>query len=218
MNTGQRRSRNRGADYLVTALEALTALVALVYVVSGDVVMLIVWEAIAAGYLLGGLALTWYRSVHGRQTPPRTGVLDALSWIFPLVASLVGVNAALLAITVRAPVDGSRAGYTFTGVVAAVGIILSWQLLHTGFAQIYESMQHRHPRQPGLEFPRTDTPGLADYLYFAFTVGTSFATSDTSVTTVRTRWVVLLHSVVSFFYNALVVAVAIQIIQQIAGA
>ena len=56
MNTGQRRSRNRGADYLVTALEALTALVALVYVVSGDVVMLIVWEAIAAGYLLGGLA------------------------------------------------------------------------------------------------------------------------------------------------------------------
>ncbi|MFN8127151.1 MAG: DUF1345 domain-containing protein [Candidatus Nanopelagicales bacterium] len=74
------------------------------------------------------------------------------------------------------------------------------------------------PRQPGLEFPRTDTPGLADYLYFAFTVGTSFATSGTSVTTVRMRWLVLLHSVVSFFYNALVVAVAIQIIQQIAGA
>lgn len=217
MNTGQRRSRNRGADYLVTALEALTALFALVYVVSGDVVMLIVWEAIAAGYLLGGLALTWHRSVHGRQTPPRTGVLDALSWIFPLVASLVGVNAALLAITVRAPVDGSRAGYTFTGVVAAVGIILSWQLLHTGFAQIYESMQHRHPGNRASN-SRTDTPGLADYLYFSFTVGTSFATSDTSVTTVRTRWVVLLHSVVSFFYNALVVAVAIQIIQQIAGA
>ncbi|WP_282848707.1 DUF1345 domain-containing protein [Microbacterium oxydans] len=180
--------------------------------------MLIVWEAIAAGYLLGGLALTWYRSVRGQQVPPRTGVLDALSWIFPLVASLVGVNAALLAITVRAPIDGTRAGYTFTGVVAALGIILSWHLLHTGFAQIYESMQHRNPQQPGLEFPRTTTPGLADYLYFAFTVGTSFATSDTSVTTVRMRWLVLLHSVVSFFYNALVVAVAIQIIQQIAGA
>ena len=218
MNTVRPRGRNRRIDYLVTALEALTALAALAYVASGDVVMLIVWEAIAAGYLLGGLALTWYRSVRGQQVPPRTGVLDALSWIFPLVASLVGVNAALLAITVRAPIDGTRAGYTFTGVVAAVGIILSWHLLHTGFAQIYESMQHRDPQQPGLEFPRTTTPGLADYLYFAFTVGTSFATSDASVTTVRMRWLVLLHSVVSFFYNALVVAVAIQIIQQIAGA
>ncbi len=218
MNAERPRGRNRGVDYLVTGLEALTALAALAYVASGDVVMLIVWEAIAAGYLLGGLALTWYRSVRGQQVPPRTGVLDALSWIFPLVASLVGVNAALLAITVRAPIDGTRAGYTFTGVVAAVGIILSWHLLHTGFAQIYESMQHRDPQQPGLEFPRTTTPGLADYLYFAFTVGTSFATSDTSVTTVRMRWLVLLHSVVSFFYNALVVAVAIQIIQQIAGA
>lgn len=218
MNAERPRDRNRGVDYLVTALEALTALAALAYVASGDVVMLIVWEAIAAGYLLGGLALTWYRSMHGQQVPPRTGVLDALSWIFPLVASLVGVNAALLAITVRAPIDGTRAGYTFTGVVAAVGIILSWHLLHTGFAQIYESMQHRDPQQPGLEFPRTTTPGLADYLYFAFTVGTSFATSDTSVTTVGMRWLVLLHSVVSFFYNALVVAVAIQIIQQIAGA
>ena len=218
MNAERPRGRNRGVDYLVTGLEALTALAALAYVASGDVVMLIVWEAIAAGYLLGGLALTWYRSMHGQQVPPRTGVLDALSWIFPLVASLVGVNAALLAITVRAPIDGTRAGYTFTGVVAAVGIILSWHLLHTGFAQIYESMQHRSPPQPGLEFPRTTTPGLADYLYFAFTVGTSFATSDTSVTTVRMRWLVLLHSVVSFFYNALVVAVAIQIIQQIAGA
>ena len=176
MNTAPRRSRNRRPDYLVTALGALTPLVAPVSYVSRALVMLAVWEAIAAGYLLGGLALTCYRSVHGRQTPPRTGVLDALSWIFPLVASLVGVSAALLAITVRAPVDGSRAGYTFTGVVAAVGIILSWQLLHTGFAQIYESMQHRHPRQPGLEFPRTDTPGLADYLYLAFTVGPSFAT------------------------------------------
>lgn len=218
MNAERPRDRNRGVDYLVTALEALTALAALAYVASGDVMMLIVWEAIAAGYLLGGLALTWYRSVRGQQAPPRTGVLDALSWIFPLVASLVGVNAALLAITVRAPIDGTRAGYTFTGVVAAVGIILSWHLLHTGFAQIYESMQHRDPQQPGLEFPRTTTPGLADYLYFAFTVGTSFATSDTSVTTVGMRWLVLLHSVVSFFYNALVVAVAIQIIQQIAGA
>lgn len=53
MNAERPRGRNRGVDYLVTGLEALTALAALAYVASGDVVMLIVWEAIAAGYLLG---------------------------------------------------------------------------------------------------------------------------------------------------------------------
>ena len=103
-------------------------------------------------------------------------------------------------------------------MLAAIGIILSWHLLHTGFAQVYETLQHRDPEHPALEFPRTTHPGLADFLYFAFTIGTSFATSDATVATVRMRWLVLTHSIVSFFYNALVVAVAIQVIQQIARA
>ena len=48
MNAQWPHGKNRGVDYLVTALEALTALAAAGYVISGNVVMLVVWEAIAA--------------------------------------------------------------------------------------------------------------------------------------------------------------------------
>ncbi|CAG7844089.1 hypothetical protein USB125703_00311 [Pseudoclavibacter triregionum] len=215
-------SRGRGAQpwgaYAVTVVEVATVVVAVGYVLSGNVGVLIVWEALAAAYLIGGALLVWRQSLHGRTGLRRTGALDTLSWVLPLMASLVGVNAAVLAITIRVPVEAPRGETVFLGVAAAVGIIVSWHLLHTGFAQIYESLQYRDPEQPALEFPRTAHPGLADFLYFAFTIGTSFATSDASVATVRMRWLVLTHSIVSFFYNALVVAVAIQVIQQIASA
>ena len=213
-----REGTHRWADYLVTAAELVTVLVAVGYVLSGSVVVLIVWEALATAYLLTGSVLTWRRSITGRDGSRRSGTLDTLSWVLPLMASLVGVNAAVLAITIRVPAEAPRGETVFLGVAAAIGIILSWHLLHTGFAQVYETLQHRDPEHPALEFPRTTHPGLADFLYFAFTIGTSFATSDATVATVRMRWLVLTHSIVSFFYNSLVVAVAIQVIQQIARA
>ena len=61
----------------------------------------------------------------------------------------------------------------------------------------------------GLEFPRCAAPTATDFLYFSFTLGTSFAVSDVNVTAQTMRWHVMVHSVLSFFYNAIVLAVAI---------
>ena len=209
------RTRSRGGFWVGAVAEICIIVASLVYVVSSELWALIAWEALATGYLAIGFTLAWSGKRPSRVSRGDVRAVARWSWVLPLISSFAGVNSAVLALIARG--DGIH-NDALLGVAASIGVVLSWTLLHTGFAQIYESMQHRHPRQPGLEFPRTDTPGLADYLYFAFTVGTSFATSDASVTTVRMRWLVLLHSVVSFFYNALVVAVAIQIIQQIAGA
>ena len=64
----------------------------------------------------------------------------------------------------------------------------------------------------GLDFPRREYPGPDDFMYFAFTLGTSFAVSDVSVTAPSLRWHVMVHSVLSFFYNAIVVALAIAVL------
>ena len=62
--------------------------------------------------------------------------------------------------------------------------------------------------------PGTDgEPTLSDFLYLAFTVGTSFAVSGATIASREVRRVVLVHSVTSFFYNALLIAIAIQVIQ-----
>jgi uncharacterized membrane protein len=103
-----------------------------------------------------------------------------------------------------------------TAILGSIGIVISWMMLHSGFAHVYEASQLSNPNEPALVFPATKTPSLGDYLYFSFTIGSSFATSDTSVMTQRMRLTVLVHNIVSFFYNAIVVAVAIQVFQQIA--
>lgn len=58
---------------------------------------------------------------------------------------------------------------------------------------------------------------MPDLLFFAFGIGTSFSSSGATVLSRQFRAVVLIHMVVSFFYNALVVAVAIQILQKLAA-
>ena len=48
------------------------------------------------------------------------------------------------------------------------------------------------------------SPGLA--------LGLAFATSDATVTSRRLRWTMTVHSMLSFFYNAIVMAIAFKII------
>lgn len=143
--------------------------------------------------------------------------MDTLSWALPLAASLVGISSAIHLLIVQAQTASAQAQAIVFAVAASLAIILSWHLLHTGFAQIYESSLAEHPQEHGLSFPANATPSFVDFLYFSFTIGTSFATSDTTVNSSRMRWTVLLHSIISFFYNALVVAVAFQLLQQLAA-
>ena len=47
---------------------------------------------------------------------------------------------------------------------------------------------------------------------FAITIGTTFATSDVNVVSRRLRWTVATDSVLAFFYNAIVMAIAFKIL------
>ncbi|MEW9870702.1 DUF1345 domain-containing protein [Arthrobacter sp. HS15c] len=210
-------TRHRPAEYLTTVIESVIIVVSVAYVLTGSLPALIVWESIAAMYLLIGFLYTRRRSLTGHEGSGRTGVLDTLSWVLPLAASLVGISSAIHVLVVRALNETAQGQGIVLALAASLAIIISWHLLHTGFAQIYETSLARRSDEPGLTFPANPAPGFADFLYFSFTIGTSFATSDVTVNTSRMRWTVLVHSITSFFYNALVVAVAFQVLQQLAG-
>lgn len=63
----------------------------------------------------------------------------------------------------------------------------------------------------GLEFAGKERPEGWDFLYFSTTVGMTSQTSDTEVSTTQMRRIVLLHSVVSFFFNTVIVAAAVNL-------
>ncbi|WP_202616278.1 DUF1345 domain-containing protein [Actinomyces sp. 432] len=95
-------------------------------------------------------------------------------------------------------------------VMTILMAVLGWALLHLGYARHYERLDHLYG--PSLRFPGTTDPDLTDYVYFSLTVGTTFATSDVMVVSRRLRWTVLVHSVLAFFYNAIVLAIAFRLI------
>lgn len=210
-------ARHRPAKYFITLVETIVIVASVACLVTDSLAALIVWESVAGLYLLGGFAISRRHSLTGRDDSGRSGALGTLSWVLPLAASQVGISSAIHLLTVRAMAEHAQSQGVGLAVAASLAIILSWHLLHTGFAQIYESSLAKRPNEHGLIFPANTTPTFVDFLYFSFTIGTSFATSDTTVNTSRMRWTVLVHSIISFFYNALVVAVAFQVLQQLAA-
>jgi len=100
--------------------------------------------------------------------------------------------------------------------LALSGAPLGWMALHTIAAFHYANLfygQNGRAKvdrdKQGLEFKDTKEPGIWEFLYFAFTVGMTAQTSDTEVSSTRMRRAVLGHSVVSFFYNTAIIAMAV---------
>lgn len=194
---------------LVTATEAAILLSSVAYLFVGEFWTLVVWETVTSAYLLGGLVVTW----PGRRVDESRSTLrevERWSWLLPLVASATGAYSAVVALVAQA--DGG--GALPFAITASVGVVLSWTLLQVGFAHTYWAADGGGRRR-GVRFPGKRQPALIDYLYFSFTIGTAFATSDAQVESLGVRRVVMLHSILSFFYNALVVAVAFQVLQQV---
>lgn len=101
---------------------------------------------------------------------------------------------------------------SFSLVVA--GVPLGWFVLHTISAFHYANMHYFDPPgddTPGgaLGFPSTKSPDLWDFLYFSFVVGMTAQVSDVQVQQSGMRRAVLGHSVVSFFFNTVLIALVV---------
>jgi uncharacterized membrane protein len=104
--------------------------------------------------------------------------------------------------------------------LAAFTILLSFLFIHVMFALHYAhefyAETRTHQDKPGntrggLDFPGDEAPTYGDFLYFSFAIGCASATSDVDVCSKPMRRIVLAHSVLSFFFNATVLALTINI-------
>jgi uncharacterized membrane protein len=93
-------------------------------------------------------------------------------------------------------------------LLAGASIVLSWLFFGVVFAQAYAhaDLLARRGAAPALLFPGSRAPDYWDYLYFSLILSMTFQTSDVSIADHRLRRVVLLHSVVAFFFNVFIIA------------
>ena len=176
------------------------------------------WVAAAACYL----SLAW-AFVLG-ATPERTRAW-ALAQDAPRSRVLRGVfgRTAGLSVVVLASAAGLltatgllEGGGGLLRILSGLAVILAWLLLQTSYGLHYAYVYY-HGGGPdggpdeaggGLDFPGEGEPGLVDFAYFAFAVGTAFAVSDVKATSTPVRRVVIGHSLLSFAYNAAILTLA----------
>ena len=99
-------------------------------------------------------------------------------------------------------------------VLAGIGAPLGWFVLHTAMAFYYADLHYFDDPEcdddyRDLDFPGNGDPGPWDFLYFSFVIGMTCQVSDEQVKTTVMRRAVLWHGVVSFFFNTVFIAMAV---------
>lgn len=149
---------------------------------------------------------------HDVETMRRQAVENDANRGFVLIIST------LLSIVVLAAIGGElprASGGDRLAMVRLVGTLaLAWMFANVVYALHYAHLFYTRDAQSGadrggLEMPGTDAPDYLDFVYFSFTLGMTFQTSDTGVTSRAIRRIVILHSLAAFVFNIGVIAFTI---------
>jgi uncharacterized membrane protein len=131
---------------------------------------------------------------------------------------VVTACAALFAVGFLVSVKKSQTGAQFFIhlLLTLSTVIFSWMLVHTVFGLRYAHAFYGDSDQPGVHqhaggliFPGDRPPDYFDFAYFSFVVGMTCQVSDVQITSRRMRRVTLIHSILSFGFNTIILALLI---------
>jgi uncharacterized membrane protein len=91
-------------------------------------------------------------------------------------------------------------------------LALAWLFSNTIYALHYAHVYYVEGSKGGLNFSGTGSPDYSDFIYFAFTLGMTFQTSDTAVESRHMRQIVTVHSLLAFVFNIGVLAFTINVL------
>lgn len=126
----------------------------------------------------------------------------ALILVLALIAVGVSLGSIFLALN-------DKTTPVWVSLFALASVPLGWATLQIMAGFRYAHLYFVDEPDGGLDFPGKDKPGAWDFLYFSFTIGMTAQVSDVQVTRPRMRKLVLFHGVGSFFYNTVILALAV---------
>jgi uncharacterized membrane protein len=99
-------------------------------------------------------------------------------------------------------------------ILVILTLILSWLYSNTIYALHYAHLFYSDcdgdgNDQGGLEFPNCSEPDYWDFIYFSFTLGMTFQTSDVEISSRRMRFITLGQCLAAFVFNLGVLAFTI---------
>ncbi|MBB5620509.1 putative membrane protein [Pedobacter cryoconitis] len=213
----------------LSLIVALTVFVLCYGKMSASTQFILVW----IGYAVTQLGLSWATIfiVHPLEMKKISKVQDnnrTLIFMFVLVAALMSLFVVVLLLKSTQHLTGSA--LTLHILLSIAAVMCAWALVHTIFvfryAHLYYESKGKNLVKPatlgkeedsskykeGLEFPEEKTPDYLDFTYFSFVIGMTFQVSDVEISSRRIRRLALMHSLVSFAFNTVIVALSINII------
>ena len=184
----------------------------------GDACGLIGWCMGSAVYLVPAWWLAEISNAQG--TRRRAQALDQpRASILAVMLIAVSVSAGVIAMLLqRVPqlCGGQRVWHIALGLLA---LACSWLLIHTIYAFHYAHRYYQSRSEPGetgylagLDFPGKAEPDYFDFLYYSFVVGMTSQVSDVQVLSREMRRLTLVHGVLAFAFNMLVLALSINVV------
>lgn len=177
---------------------------------------LVGWCSGVLVYLL--LAFWMAETCDAERTRARAQSLDQPTVLIlsaMLAAAFVSVGVIVMLLKqVKGLSDIERATHVVLGVVS---LALTWLMIHTIYAFHYAHRYYQEEKTnqiagAGLDFPGKLDPNYFDFLYFSFVVGMTSQVSDVQVTSREMRHITLIHSVLSFAFNMLILALSINVV------
>ncbi len=171
--------------------------------------VLIAWDAGVVVYI--ALAFATFANPDVARIRRRAALLDEDRTAF--LALTTGAAAASLGAIVAELVVKDPVNPQAHLALAVATIVLSWAFMHTMFALHYAHEFYFQPRggHSGLAFPGNEDPDYWDFLYFSLVIGMTSQVSDVAVTGRPIRRTVTAHGVLSFFFNATLLALMVNI-------
>ena len=173
--------------------------------------VLVGWDIGIGLYLV--LAFNLFARSDAHRIRRRASMQDEGQLIM-LVLTVSAAAASLAAIFAELSTSGGATRQAGQLILATATIVLSWGFIHTMFALHYAHEYYgegRDHRTGGMTFPGADEPDYWDFAYFSFVIGMCAQVSDVVVTSRVIRRTVLSHSIVSFLFNAALLALTVNI-------
>ncbi|MGH2643550.1 MAG: DUF1345 domain-containing protein [Chitinophagaceae bacterium] len=166
------------------------------------------------------LILTW---ITFYTTPPQKireqSRLQDDTRIIVSILVLIATCISMLAVISILVMHGESTHDKALQIPAAIAcMLLSWCLVHTIFSSRYAHIYYadhkinKDTHAGGLDFPGEKHPDFVDFAYFSFTLGMTFQVSDVEISNRAIRRLALWHGLLSFGYNATIIALTVNII------
>jgi uncharacterized membrane protein len=127
---------------------------------------------------------------------------------------LTGIVTIVLLAAMGAETMSHRPEPLTKGLIIAT-LVLAWLFSNIVYAFHYTHLAYLRGRDSddsGINFPGTKEPTYWDFIYFAFTLGMTFQTSDVTISDSRIRKFVIFHSFAAFVFNIGVLAFTINVL------